>query len=81
MLYRNYFCSEEERQEIDQKLQENEEKYQQQLREKYNPDRIFNNKIMNEKEKHNQPIQLIEYKERKWYHKIFEKIASILKKY
>lgn len=79
MIYRNYLCSEEERKEFDQKLFENEEKYQQELREKYNPDKIFQNPELEEnaKEENNQNTALIEYKEKKWYHKIFEKIRQL----
>lgn len=82
MIYRNYLCSEEERKEFDRKLFENEEKYQQELREKYNPDKIFQNPEpeANAKEENNPNTALIEYKEKKWYHKIFEKIASLFKK-
>ena len=82
MIYRNYLCSEEERKEFDRKLFENEEKYQQELREKYNPDKIFQNPETEEnaKEENNPNTALIEYQEKKWYHKIFEKIASLFKK-
>ncbi len=85
MIYRNYLCSEEERKEFDKKLFENEEKYQQELREKYNPDNIFKNEEVsnieeNSKEENNQNTALIEYKEKKWYHKIFEKLVSLFKK-
>lgn len=80
MIYRNYLCSEEERKEIDQKLFENEEKYQKELREKYNPEYLFEKTGENQKEENNQNLKLIEYKERKWYHKIFEKIISLFKK-
>lgn len=82
MIYRNYLCSEEERKEFDRKLFENEEKYQQELREKYNPDKIFQNSELEEnaKEENNQNTALIEYKEKKWYHKIFEKIRQLFLK-
>ncbi len=82
MIYRNYLCSEEERKEFDRKLFENEEKYQQELREKYNPDKIFQNlePEENAKQENNPNTALIEYKEKKWYHKIFEKIASLFQK-
>ena len=51
MIYRNYLCSEEERKEFAQKLFENEQKYQQELREKYNPDHIFEKAWKTKKEK------------------------------
>lgn len=82
MIYRNYLCSEEERKEFDKKLFQNEEKYQQELREKYNPDKIFKNPEPeeNQKKENNQGTALIEYKEKKWYHKIFEKIRQLFSK-
>jgi hypothetical protein len=45
IIYRNYWCSEKEKQEIDKILNENEKKYQQDLRKKYNPNDIFHNNI------------------------------------
>lgn len=45
LIYRNYWCSEEERKELDQKLIENDRKFEEELREKYNPDNIFKNNV------------------------------------
>ena len=44
IIYRNYWCNEQERAELDKKLIENDKKYEQELREKYNPDDIFKKK-------------------------------------
>lgn len=45
----NYWCeTEEEKAEFRQKLNENENQYQKELREKYNPDDIFKNDIVAE---------------------------------
>lgn len=41
MIYRNYWCTPEERKEYDIILKENEERYQEECRKKYNPDDIF----------------------------------------
>lgn len=41
IIYRNYWCNEQERAELDKKLIENDKKYEEELREKYNPDDIF----------------------------------------
>lgn len=41
ILYRNYWCNEEERAELDKILIENDKKYEEEIREKYNPDNIF----------------------------------------
>lgn len=41
IIYRNYWCNEQEKAELDKKLLENDKKYEEELREKYNPDDIF----------------------------------------
>ena len=55
VIYRNYWCNEEERAELDKILIENDKKYEEELRERYNPDNIFKKKeIMEQK---NETIQ------------------------
>lgn len=50
VIYRNYWCNEEERAELDEILIENDNKYEEELRERYNPDNIFKKKeIVEEK--------------------------------
>ena len=76
MIYQNYICSEEEKNKYNKILQENEEKYQNELREKYNPDNIFKkrDKIdtnMNEDKETN--TYMIEYKEN-----IFTKLKKFI---
>lgn len=44
VLYKEYICNDLERVELEKKLNNNEIKYQEELREKYNPDNIFNTK-------------------------------------
>ena len=44
MIYRNYWCSAEERTKYDKLLQNNQKKFDDALREKYNPDKIFEKK-------------------------------------
>ena len=73
MIYRNYICSEEEQKEYDKILYQNEEKYQKELSEKYDINHIFKEK----EEKQNK--QLVEYKQPKWYVKLFQKILGFLK--
>ena len=41
ILYREYWCNDEEKAELDRILIENDKKYEEELREKYNPDNIF----------------------------------------
>lgn len=81
MIYRNYLCTESERLEFDKKLLKNQKQYEDLIKQKYNPD-IFKNK---KEEKYNQlknseTSDLIEYKEERWYKKIFKNIINFLKK-
>ncbi len=80
MLYRNYLCSETEKQEFDKKLLENEQEYQKNLREKYNPENIFKTNIEIEENQNMRQTELIEYEKPKWYHKIFNKILTFFRK-
>ena len=80
MLDLNYWCeNEEEKQKLIKKYSEKEKKYQDELREKYNPDNIFEKRKVD-----TTPVaenmQIAEYKEPTWYKKIFEKILSIFKR-
>lgn len=43
MVYRNYWCTPEERAEYDKLLLNNQKLFEAELREKYNPDKIFEN--------------------------------------
>ncbi len=81
MIYRNYICSEKEKIEYDKILKQNENTYQIELREKYNPDNIFQkdkkeyNTLNNERDN----VQLVKYKESKlikfikWFKKLFNR--------
>ena len=75
LLHLNYWCeNEKEELELKQVLKNNEDKYQQEIRNKYNPENMF---IKNKREKivENQ-VSLIEYKE-----PLFKKIISKIKKF
>lgn len=75
LLHLNYWCeSEEEKNELKQILQNNESNYQQELRNKYNPDNIFK-KREREYIKQNQ-VAVIEYKESR-FRKIINKIKKL----
>lgn len=57
------------------------EKLEKEKRDKYNPDDIFKknnlNKNINETK---ESVQMVEYKEQRWYEKLFAKILKIFKK-
>lgn len=80
VLYRNYWCNEEERAELDKILIENDKKYEEELREKYNPDNIFKKKDKDEEIKEVEETSLAVYNNKMWYQKAFEFISNIFKK-
>ncbi len=83
MLNLNYWCeSEEHKKELISRYNDNEQKYQQELREKYNPDNIFKNndkKNSIQEEIIENEVALVEYKE-SIFKKIINKIKSIFRK-
>ena len=46
MLMLNYIANEQEKNEINNILAENEKKYEEELKEKYNPDNLFKKKVI-----------------------------------
>lgn len=84
MICLNYWCeTEEQKNRFRSKLNENELKYEEELKKRYNPDDIFKKKersgenLLGGIEKN---IQLVEYKDKKWYENLFERILRIFKK-
>lgn len=75
-----YFCDEEERQKWDEILNENERKYQEKLKQKYNPEEIFKIKeeFVNKENQKNIELDLIEYKE-KFVVRLINKIKQFFK--
>lgn len=64
LLYLNYWCeNEKEKLEIKQILNKNEQKHQQELRNKYNPEDIFKKRKFNQKNIEQNQVSMIEYKE------------------
>ena len=69
LLNLQYWCKDEkEKERLKQVYTSNENKYQEELRERYNPDKIFKN-TNDKKAKEN--VTLVEVKEAKWYKKLF----------
>lgn len=81
ILYRDYWCSEEEKKELDQKLLQNDKLYEEEFRKKYNYDDIFkkNDNIPRAEEKIRN--ELIPIKKESIFTKIVNKIKSIISKY
>jgi len=82
LLYINYWCANEnEKLEIKQILKDNEDKFQEELREKYNPDNIFkkhNQEPKNTENNIENKTSMIPYKE-SIFKKIVNKIKSIFR--
>lgn len=78
VIYRNYWCTEEEKRILDKQLLENDKKYEEELRKKYDPDKLFekNTKVQeNEDTK-----ELIKYEKHGIIYKLFSWIRRIFKK-
>lgn len=73
-----YFCDEEERQKWDEILNENERKYQEKLKQKYNPDKMFKTKQENINKEENIELDLVEYKEN-FIVRLIDKIKQFFK--
>lgn len=75
MLYLNYWCeTQEEKDSLKRKLQENQARQDAQIREKYNPDNIFKNP----KEQSNN-MQMVEYHE-SWFKKFTQKLINMFRR-
>ncbi len=79
-IYMNYWCDAEQKENYIKTLKQNEEKYQEELKEKYNPDNIFKNKTQKTIQQE-QPVQedvdLVEVKE-SFFTKFIKKLKGIL---
>lgn len=83
LLHLNYWCEDEnEKERLNEIFNENEKKYQDELREKYNPDNLFKNKKYKEEqlsEEQTNSVAMIEYKEtifrklKEWFRNLFNK--------
>ena len=79
MIYLNYLCDDKEKNNIKLILKDNEEKYQQELREKYKPDNIFKKYNQNHEVVENAVatnMTMVEYRE-----SIFKKIINTIKRF
>ena len=80
-LFMDYFANSNQKEQIKKILNQNEEAKQKSLREKYNPDNIFDKKanhIISESQSANEEIQLKECHKLPWYKVLINKIKSIL---
>lgn len=82
LIYRDFLCDEKERKELKARDAESLRVFEEELREKYNPDDIFKKK---RQEKEEQEVQteeksIVVIEEQKWYQKIFKIIKRIFKR-
>ena len=78
LLNLQYWCKDEnEKERLKQVYANNENQYQEELREKYNPNNIFKNANT---EKVKEEVALVEIKEDKWYKKLFNFFRKIIRK-
>lgn len=83
LLHLNYWCEDEnEKERLNEIFNENEKKYQDEIREKYNPDNLFKNKKYKEEqlsEEQTNSVAMVEYKEtifrklKEWFRNLFNK--------
>lgn len=83
-LFRDFFATETQKEKLQKILIENEEKYQEELRKKYNPDDIFKKQEKNKLEEVEQEqtnTALVEVKEENIIQKVFNKIINWIKSF
>lgn len=83
MLNINYWCeTEEHRQELLRKYHQNEIKYQEELRKKYNTDNLFKKerKVISSHRQENTDVFPQQYKETKWYHRIYNVMQRFIER-
>lgn len=83
VIYRDFLCSKEEREELLERDKNKLLEFEQELREKYNPDNIFKNK-KNYSESIEDNIStetaIVEYKEKNFIQKLFDKIKHLFRR-
>lgn len=79
IINKKYWCNDEERKEFEEKLKQNEIRYQEVLNEKYDTNKLFKDNKLSEAS-NKTSTDLTEYIEYKWYQKLLEKILRIFRK-
>ena len=80
IIYREYWCNEEEKAELDKILVKNDQKHEAEIREKYNPDNIFKKKSNTEEIEKIEETALVNYENKTWYKKAIDFISGLFKK-
>ena len=77
MLFLRYWCTNEEKTKVLDAMKRNEEKYQKEIKEKYNPNNLFKKSNVENVKKE---VALVEVKEEKWYQKILTFFRKMFRK-
>lgn len=80
IIYINYLCNEQEKEEINKIINRNEQEYQEAVKEKYNPDNLFKPINNQDAKTEKKEKQLVIVGEEKWYKKILKKILAWFKR-
>lgn len=81
VIYRDFLCSEQEKNEIKLKDSQKLLEYEKELREKYNTDNLFKNKKESDVEYESKvETSMMIVQEEKWYKKIFNIIKNLFKR-
>ena len=83
VIYRDFLCTKEERKKLIARDANKLAEYESELREKYNPDNLFKNKKVQQETNYNKTSQetaIIEYKNKNFLQKIFDKIKHLFKR-
>lgn len=83
LVYQDYICNEEEKNNYIIKCRNYEDNKEKELREKYNPDNVFKNRNSSQKsikDDISEEIDMVEYKKKNFIQKIFGKIKCIFKR-
>jgi hypothetical protein len=79
-LFCEYWATENQKEKINNYDIQHKQLEEMRKKEKYDPSKIFDNSENKIVEKVNESLEIVEYKETKWYQKIFEKILKIFRK-
>lgn len=81
LIYLKYWADDQGKKEFNRKIRENEEKYQQELKEKYNTDNLFKKKEnIIKQENEQEETQLLTVQNKSFIQKIIEKIKGIFRR-
>ena len=83
VMYRDFLCSKQEREKLIERDSKKLLEFEKDLREKYNPDNVFKNRKKLQNTMDNEVVKenaIIEYKEKNFIQKLFEKIKYLFKR-